>query len=546
MNNYPIFLADEIDAILEPKDLIVITEFKNSKNKTPQVVPTKFAVYGPIGKVIASGQLLIFFSPGVRRRIPSLISPIEANSIGDRDNDFLSMLPDIDSYRRIVEKNGKEEAIKILTSMNDIVAFKYILGGTTYLTEVDNFLKTNNSYFAYRRAHTVFEDHSADLDASSNFNLQFKLQKFSNSHKIAFQFGNSDLFSNRIALLIGKNGVGKSRALRSLLSALYRSIEGSSTPTAFLTPRPEISRVLAFSTSTGESVLPLKLNARSGLSYRYFSLLPNLRLEAKNRELIMGMLDIFNATTTIAGEDRSKLLMESCDELFKFSSVAIKLKPESRDSKNIVTVGELLDSSVKERLDLLSKIDFKSRISISRDGALRGLSSGEATFLLFAVHAIANLDASSIVLIDEPENHMHPNLISMFMILLEKLLDLTKSIAIVATHSPFLVRELQSSQVHILQAVAPEIDNESAELNLDQPKARIRISTPRLQTLGASVDSISNYVFGDGTSNKLYQRILSSSSFRGKHGKEALDFLSKYISELSPEAMAFVRSKVMK
>ena len=460
------------------------------------------------------------------------------------------MLPHIDGYKNLVARHGIEGALEILTPLNDIVANKCRFGETyetpAHRFNVQNFLSTNDAYFAYRKGFWVFQPQGhAHLDARQNFDLRFRLRKFSNPHLIKFRFGGSAIFPNRVALLIGKNGTGKSRALRSILLALYRRSDAS-TPSVSLTPRPEVSRVLAFSSIGGEGALPTKVNGRSGITYRYFSIMPHLRMESKTRELLMGIIDIFNSEVLADGQNRAAILIEACSSVFNISDIGFKIIGSSGPAKLFVTVGDLLRHPEQERLALLRDVDFKNPAAIVRNGVPHALSSGEAAFLVFAVHAITHLDSSSIVLIDEPENHLHPNLISMFMILLERLLDLTRSICIVATHSPFLVRELQKTQVHIMQSTGRDSNIHSDDDDHEQERPVINISNPRLQTLGANVGSISSYIFGDGTSDKLYQKILSTHHVAGRSDKDIIAFISKYMDELSPEAMTYMRNKAGK
>ncbi|MBF4349710.1 AAA family ATPase, partial [Vibrio anguillarum] len=80
----------------------------------------------------------------------------------------------------------------------------------------------------------------------------------------------------------------------------------------------------------------------------------------------------------------------------------------------------------------------------------------------------------SFVLLDEPETHMHPNMIADFVGLLDQLLEDTGSQALIATHSAYFVREISREQVHVL------LKNESDEIS---------IVSPRLRTFGADIES---------------------------------------------------------
>lgn len=249
-------------------------------------------MYDGEGAIIESGSILVYIDRDLQYRVLASKGPLCLEKRFNIEIEvFVTMLPDIDAYKRLVVKHGIKGALGILGLLNDVVANKAISGEmhetTTRGFTVQQFLSTNNAYFAYRKGYWVFQQpgHS-HLDASQNFDLEFKLEKFSNPHLIQFRFGGSDIFPNRVAVLIGKNGTGKSRALRSILLALHRRSEVR-TPSVALIPRPEVNRVLAFSTISGDSALPQRINDRSGIAYRYFSIMPNLRIEKKTRELLL-------------------------------------------------------------------------------------------------------------------------------------------------------------------------------------------------------------------------------------------------------------------
>lgn len=159
---------------------------------------------------------------------------------------------------------------------------------------------------------------------------------------------------------------------------------------------------------------------------------------------------------------------------------------------------------------------------VDKHGKERKLSLGQQAFLKFILVALANSGPASALIIDEPENFLHPNLISRFMRSLNKILNGTRSIAFVATHSPFVVREVQSAQVHVMR-------NEEGVLT---------VRKPRMQTLGANVASISNEVFGDDLPHHLYEELLELTEQESNTFSEALN---KYSSELSAEALMRLR-----
>jgi hypothetical protein len=89
-----------------------------------------------------------------------------------------------------------------------------------------------------------------------------------------------------------------------------------------------------------------------------------------------------------------------------------------------------------------------------------------------------------------------------------------------------VVREVQSSQVHVLQPTE---------------EGSITIRKPLLQTLGANVASISNEVFGDDTPDHLYQDLVAEAQTAGLTFNQVLD---RYASDLSTEALMLLRSRM--
>ena len=76
------------------------------------------------------------------------------------------------------------------------------------------------------------------------------------------------------------------------------------------------------------------------------------------------------------------------------------------------------------------------------------LSSGQLHIFTMATFLIADMHLSSLVIIDEPEVHLHPSSIIEFMYFLYTLLQIFDSYAIIATHSPLIIREMLNTNVY--------------------------------------------------------------------------------------------------
>ncbi|WP_082518518.1 MULTISPECIES: ATP-binding protein [unclassified Rhodococcus (in: high G+C Gram-positive bacteria)] len=79
------------------------------------------------------------------------------------------------------------------------------------------------------------------------------------------------------------------------------------------------------------------------------------------------------------------------------------------------------------------------------------MSSGHRIVLLTVTKLVELVAERTLVLIDEPESHLHPPLLSAFVRVLSELLTERNGVAVVATHSPVLLQEVPRSCVSVLR-----------------------------------------------------------------------------------------------
>ncbi len=100
------------------------------------------------------------------------------------------------------------------------------------------------------------------------------------------------------------------------------------------------------------------------------------------------------------------------------------------------------------------------------------------------MHAVASLVAytepKSIVLIDEPESHLHPPLLASLMHAIRLILHENDAFGVVATHSPVVVQETLARHIAIVRRSGTEV----------------RIFPSRIETYGESIGEITNEIFG--------------------------------------------------
>ncbi|RRR77029.1 ATP-binding protein [Streptomyces sp. RP5T] len=107
------------------------------------------------------------------------------------------------------------------------------------------------------------------------------------------------------------------------------------------------------------------------------------------------------------------------------------------------------------------------------------LSSGHASVLLILTRLVELVAEQTLVLLDEPESHLHPPLLSAFIRTLSQLLADRNGVAIIATHSPVVLQEVPRLSVWKLIR-----------------HGRLRAERPSIETFGENVGVLTREVFG--------------------------------------------------
>ncbi|MGW4249989.1 AAA family ATPase [Streptomyces californicus] len=121
-----------------------------------------------------------------------------------------------------------------------------------------------------------------------------------------------------------------------------------------------------------------------------------------------------------------------------------------------------------------------------------GLSSGHKVVLLTLTRLVEHVTERTLVVIDEPESHLHPPLLAAFIRALSDLLAERNGLAIVATHSPVVLQEVPASCVWKLNRYGNQLVAER----------------PVIETFGENVGILTHEVFGLEVTDSGYHRYL--------------------------------------
>ncbi len=443
---------------------------------------------------------------------------------------FATLLSEAKNYGMVRNLIGVERGYDLLLSLNDI-ALLQDLGQDVpdwdefFASAVFNYamIRSSQGHFAMRNgANELLGRDSFSTDACEQFAATLK--NGGPPFAFDFKFNRANRFRGRIAVLVGKNGCGKTTAL----AKLARALADRNSRQASLKPRPQVNQVLAFAHSQSLSLFVPRSSSRSAARIRTFSLDSAGSRSRKQTSNTMLFAEICRSHDE-SGIRTLSYLSEILDAEFSDLRLWGPIKASGPDGQpSFAPLSHWMEAyGEQRRIQALSDIDHTRDLVFYADGNVeRKLSLGQTAFLHFILFALANAGPSSVFAVDEPENFLHPNLISRFMRVLNQILLSTRSIAIVATHSPFVVREVQSAQIHVLRT---------------DEDGKFVVAGPLLQTLGANVSVVSNEVFGDDLHHHLFLEVVDRATNDGITFHQALD---QYAGELSSDALMLMRQRI--
>ena len=442
--------------------------------------------------------------------------------------EFFTMLPSMEAYRKLSRKFGVDTAKLVLKSINDVVFYGEFYSAVNWLglavrsdVFLKSFMRNTESFFAFKNAGSILR--GLDLEEfrrlSSNIAISFQLPGKTNAHSLVFRFDHHAELPKRIAVIIGENGVGKSQTLGRIVGSALTA--NGALIDADTLGRPLFNRILAFApTNETGSVFPSDRRTRPKVWYKRFSLNRSGGATKERGSVADLVLQISRSEEYLGSFSRWDIFLESLEAINRWEEICFK---DKNDPGKFYSLGDLRAFGEEKVLNTYASIDIRKEPVRVISGVGYPLSSGEISFLRFATQASLCVENGSLLLLDEPETHLHPSFISMFVLLLNRLLELSGSAAIIATHSVYFVREVFPEQVTILRV------NKYGE---------VEIPTTALQTFGADVGAISYFVFNEDEPSKLAleveKRLLDS--------YDSWDVLyDKYKDKLSLEILSSLR-----
>jgi len=128
--------------------------------------------------------------------------------------------------------------------------------------------------------------------------------------------------------------------------------------------------------------------------------------------------------------------------------------------------------------------------------------------------------------LDEPEGHLHPPLLSAFVRAVADLLVARNGVALISTHSPVVLQEVPRSCVWMLR----------------RTRTMSAVERPTIETFGESAGVLTREVFGLEVSSSGFHQLVSTVARRPGVTYEAVE--THFSGQLGAEAKALARSLV--
>lgn len=156
------------------------------------------------------------------------------------------------------------------------------------------------------------------------------------------------------------------------------------------------------------------------------------------------------------------------------------------------------------------------------------LSSGQLHILSLVTYICANIHYRSLLIIDEPEVHLHPHITMELMAMLSRLLSVFKSYAIIATHTPLVVREMAGKNVFLMQKMQDGIP---------------QIAPVGFETLGEDVGTLYRNLFGYDEKSSYFKKMVDKLCCDGKSYKYIVEWFQQGV-KLNVNALLIIRDAI--
>lgn len=468
--------------------------------------------------------------------------------------DWVSVGTNLDYYQRLNELTERDRS-SIMRALNDVVAFPNLV---EIFTDEEGWqtslFRDNRDWRGFLEdARALYEGNfSALVDLEESFQytpvgsddpveLDFSApepQVYLGNYRRLGPRRKKTLLPNRIIVLVGRNGSGKSTILARLAHVAFASPQERATKRLRALgeldpPSIGFTRIITISYSAFDSfVVP-------GVDAKELSQATQDLESGEGRFVFCGLRDLVAEARADLEEDSDETASSGKDVLAVERRTTTRLKPvdkladefaallrrirrtERLDLFDAALEPLLADPSFEELLEDIASI--KKSLASARKRFL-GWSTGHKITLHVIASLVAHAMPRSLVLFDEPEAHLHPPLMAAMMHAVRVVLTDQNALCVVATHSPVLLQETLSKHVRRVRRIGQKLE----------------LKQPKLETFGENIGVLTYDTFGLTASSTDFHKILDL-LVDGSDSQEELDAL--FEPGMSAQARAYVLAR---
>ena len=431
-------------------------------------------------------------------------TPIDSRFASLTD-DYVSVAQDADVYHRAVQELGRERAREVLSSLQDLAASP---------SRIDSIIEEPVVYTSLFRTVTrrTVENQYSKILAGDSTPAGFELRYFMRpsagelSPTMTFKVSPAWLLPSNLHVIIGSNGTGKTTTLQNIRWALDEGDAQRHAPEFLnISDSERIAGLVSVSFSAFDVFPEAARSKRAQASFRVTSVNLSWMLGEENNALEGKSGEEFDAHVDSREKQKRRweevvggALSNRSDRLLEALSFLAESDP-------------LLRAKGIETKKGLRKLDFLE------------LSSGHKIVLLTVASLVNFCEEKTLVLIDEPESHLHPPLLGGFARALSFLMAATNGLAIVATHSPVVLQEVPRRCVWKVWSTGDGTE----------------VEQPEIETFGENLGILTRDVFGLELNKSGYHQVLREMAGRFENYESALAALK---GEIGDEAQLLLRS----
>lgn len=319
-----------------------------------------------------------------------------------------------------------------------------------------------------------------------------------NSTSLTFEVRPQSMPPTNIHVVIGRNGMGKSFLLNNLANALVRSETGYTGSVDFHQPSSEteasrFANVVSVAFSAFDQFEPLRHQATADgrLRYKYIGL---------------------KSASKSADQDSSVKSFQVLASEFALSVKACIAEPRRSRWRRALGILQSDPMFADQISRFINEQDEERLRSEARD-VFWNMSSGHKIVLLTITRLVETVEEATLVLLDEPESHLHPPLLAAFVQALSDLLEDRNGVALIATHSPVILQEVPRECVYKIRRVGD-----------------IMIaSRPEIETFGENVGTLTQEVFGLEVSASGFHRTIQEIVASGASYSEIVEMFNGHL-----------------